>query len=313
MSDAGDLRSAMRTWRARLGEDAVLDACAAQRCYGSCTIGVDRLIPAALRLRSVEDIVTTVAIAADFGTPLYPISTGNNWGYGSALPPRDGCVIVDLSRLDRIVDFDPAVGLVTVEPGVTQRKLREYLDDRNLPFLVPVTGAGPDCSLVGNALERGYGITPHADHFGAVTALEAVLPDGRLYRSALSELGGETVDRAYKWGIGPYLDGLFAQSGWGIVTRMTIALASRFVHRTLPARSIRTTPIDSISHVARCAALWARRSDNCKSTCMEVRTCGSVCLNSRSSDSSNCPARFGRFTLSRTMCESDFSTSAPSP
>jgi FAD/FMN-containing dehydrogenase len=90
---------------------------------------------------------------------------------------------------------------------------------------VPVTGAGPDCSLIGNALERGYGITPYADHFGAVTALEAVLPDGRLYRSALSELGGGAVDRAYKWGIGPYVDGLFAQSALGIVTQMTIALA----------------------------------------------------------------------------------------
>ena len=89
------------------------------------------------------------------------------------------------------------------EPGVTQQKLSDYLAAKGLQFLVPVTGAGPDCSLIGNALERGYGITPHADHFGAVTALEAVLPDGRLYRSALSELGGGAVDRAYKWGMGP--------------------------------------------------------------------------------------------------------------
>ena len=76
-------------------------------------------------------------------------------------------------------------------------------------------------------LERGYGITPYADHFAAVTALEAVLPDGRIYRSALSELGGATVDRAYKWGIGPYIDGLFAQGNFAVVTNMTIALAPR--------------------------------------------------------------------------------------
>jgi 4-cresol dehydrogenase (hydroxylating) flavoprotein subunit len=132
-----------------------------------------------------------------------------------------------LSQLDRIVAVDADLGLVTVEPGVTQQKLAEFLDEHQLPFLVPVTGAGPDCSLVGNALERGYGITPYADHFGAVTALEAVLPDGRRYRSALAEFGGSSVDRAYKWGIGPYLDGLFAQGGFGIVTQMTIALAPR--------------------------------------------------------------------------------------
>jgi 4-cresol dehydrogenase (hydroxylating) len=92
---------------------------------------------------------------------------------------------------------------VTVEPGVTQQILYDYLERNRLAFLVPATGAGPHCSLVGNALERGYGITPYADHFSAVTAIEAVLPNGRIYRSALSELGGGTVDRAFKWGIGP--------------------------------------------------------------------------------------------------------------
>jgi FAD/FMN-containing dehydrogenase len=58
-------------------------------------------------------------------------------------------------------------------------------------------------------------------------AVEAILADGRLYRSPLAELGGEAVDRGFKWKVGPYLDGLFAQSNFGIITRMTIALASR--------------------------------------------------------------------------------------
>ena len=69
-----------------------------------------------------------------------------------------------------------------------------------------------------NALERGYGVTPLVDHFGAVTDLEAVLPDGSLYRSALREAGGDEVARLFKWGIGPYSNGLFTQSGFGIVT-----------------------------------------------------------------------------------------------
>jgi 4-cresol dehydrogenase (hydroxylating) len=221
------LHSALAAWRARLGEADVCDGPSAQTRYGISTAGIERRIAAALRPRSVDDVVAAVGIAYQFSVPLYPISTGNNWGYGSAVPAAEGCVILDLSRLDRIVAVDPGLGLVTVEPGVTQQQLSEFLDDHRLPLLVPVTGAGPDCSLVGNALERGYGITPYADHFGAVMALEAILPDGRLYRSALSELGGTGVDRAYKWGIGPYLDGLFAQGGFGIVTQMTIALASR--------------------------------------------------------------------------------------
>jgi 4-cresol dehydrogenase (hydroxylating) len=227
MTEAPNLSSAIAGWRARIGEVAVLSGEAAQRRYGACTTGVERSIPAALLPRSVDDVVAVVEIARRNNTPLYPIGTGHNWGYGTANPVTDGCVVLDLSGLDRIVDMNADAGLVTLEPGVTQQALYEYLDRNEFPFLVPVTGAGPHCSLIGNALERGYGITPYADHFAAVTAVEAVLPDGRIYRSALSELGGEAVDRAFKWGIGPYLDGLFAQGSFGIVTRMTIALAPR--------------------------------------------------------------------------------------
>ena len=225
MTSGDRLASALRDWRARIGEHAVLSEVSAQARYGPCTIGAERSIPAALRPQSVEEVVAIVDIARRYTIPLYPISTGRNWGYGSANPVVDGCVVLDLSGLNRIVEIDPDLGLVTLQPGVTQQDLHDYLQRHRLPFLVPVTGAGPDCSILGNALERGYGITPYADHFGAVTSVEAVLPDGRIYRSALSELGGVAVDRAFKWGVGPYLDGLFAQGNFAIVTQMTIALA----------------------------------------------------------------------------------------
>jgi 4-cresol dehydrogenase (hydroxylating) flavoprotein subunit len=225
--DTEKLPLALREWRGRIGPSAVLDGASAQQRYGICTTGVERALAGALLAHNASEVVDIVEIAGRHDIPLYPISTGNNWGYGCSLPVIDGCVLLDLSGLDRIVDMDAEVGLVTVEPGVTQQGLHDYLERNGLPFLVPVTGAGPNCSLVGNALERGYGITPYADHFSAVTALEAVLPNGRVYRSGLSELGGEEVDRAFKWGVGPYLDGLFAQGSFAVVTRMTIALAPR--------------------------------------------------------------------------------------
>jgi hypothetical protein len=96
--------------------------------------------------------------------------------------------------------------------------------------MVPTTGAGPLASLMGNALEKGYGLTPYEDHFAAVLQLQAVLADGSLYQSKLHQLGGTVSDRIFKWKIGPYLDGLFAQGNVGIVTEMTIALARRPDH-----------------------------------------------------------------------------------
>jgi 4-cresol dehydrogenase (hydroxylating) len=143
-----------------------------------------------------------------------------------ANPVARDSVVVDLSALNRIVAFDPESGCVTVEPGVSQRQLAEFLERNGHDFMVPVTGAGPDGSILGNALERGYGITPLTDHFGAMRSLKAILPNGDEYTGALEAMGVEAAT-AFKWGIGPYLDGLFCQGAFGIVTQMTIALARR--------------------------------------------------------------------------------------
>ncbi len=218
------IESAIAEWVAILGESGVLAASAAAD-FAASTIGTKRSIPAVLRPANQQQVAEVLQVAQKWQIAVYPVSTGNNWGYGSANPVENDCVILDLGRLDRITDFDPEMGVVTVEPGVTQGALREFLDQHDGDYLVPVTGAGPTCSILGNALERGYGITPVTDHFAAVTKIEAILPDGTLYRTPLSELGGAEIDGLFKWGVGPYLDGLFSQGNFGVVVKITIALA----------------------------------------------------------------------------------------
>ncbi|MFZ4700305.1 MAG: FAD-binding oxidoreductase, partial [Candidatus Methylumidiphilus sp.] len=225
INDINDrLAGALELWRSLLGPQRVLTDAEADGYAVNC-IGIRRSIPAVLLPASRDEVVKVLAVAREWQIPVYPVSTGRNWGYGTNCPVRDGNVVVDLSAMNRIVDFDEESGLLTVEPGVTQRQLANFFHGKDHPYLIPVTGAGPDCSLLGNALERGYGITPYADHFGAVTSLEAVLPNGEIYRPVLDRLGGQAVDRAFKWGLGPYVDGLFTQGNFGIVTQMTIALA----------------------------------------------------------------------------------------
>ena len=222
-----DLPSAIKNWQSLLGESHVVLGDALDKAYASDTTGAKRHVPAALKIIESTCLREVMRIASAHHVPVYPISTGKNWGYGTALPARDGCVIIDLGALTKIIHFDAEMGVVTVEPGVTQGMLADFLEQGNHPFLVPVTGAGPTPSLLANALERGYGVTPHVDHFGAVTDIEAVLPDGSLYRTALREAGGDELARLFKYGIGPFSTGLFTQSGFGIVTRMSIVLARR--------------------------------------------------------------------------------------
>ena len=94
------------------------------------------------------------------------------------LPP-DGSVLLDLSRMNRIVDFNEDLAYVTVEPGVTQGQLYAFLRERGSRLWMDATGASPDCSLIGNTMERGFGHTPYGDHFAQVCGLEVVLPDGQ--------------------------------------------------------------------------------------------------------------------------------------
>lgn len=198
-----------------------------QEIYGQCTSGSTRIIPMVVQVVSVEEIQFLVQVANEFKISLYPISTGKNWGYGTANPVEHNCIVVDLSKMNRILDFDPDLGVIQVEPGVTQGQLQKFLDEHNFSFLIPVTGAGPSASLVGNLLERGFGITPHTDHFGSLLSLKAVLANGEIYQSVFADLNCEQISQSFKWGLGPYLDGLFAQSNMGIVYQCSFSLMKK--------------------------------------------------------------------------------------
>ena len=159
------------------------------------------------------------------GFSVYPYSRGNNWGYGAKAPISSNSVLLDLSAMNEISGYDDQLGIVTVQPGVTYQQLNHYLSSQSSQWLTPVHGGGPECSVLGNILERGFGLTPIEDHFGAARSFRCLLPDGSLYQSKLTSMGLGGIDQAGKWGIGPYLDGLFTQSNFGVVTQVTLQLA----------------------------------------------------------------------------------------
>lgn len=191
---------------------------------------------AVVKVSATSDIKSLVDLAnncADKETSfsIYPICSGRNWGYGTSQPSSSAqnIVILDLSPLNNI-ELNEELGLVTLQPGVTQQQLSDYIEQRGDKFIVPVSGAGPECSILSNAVERGYGITPHQDHFAAVNSVKGIWGSGLEFSSALCDLdqtADKIADKSFKWGLGPYLDGLFTQSNFGIVTEMTIRLAVR--------------------------------------------------------------------------------------
>ena len=138
--------AAMREFEQAIGREyAIAERDVAER-YHWCTIPIERKIAAVLRPGSVEEIRKIIHVANLYSVPLYPISTGNNWGYGSANPVQHGNVIVDLARMNRIHEVNTELAYAVIEPGVTQSQLHDHLTRNQIPLWLNPTGAGPSCS-----------------------------------------------------------------------------------------------------------------------------------------------------------------------
>lgn len=171
-----------------------------------------------------DQVAELVRVARRHQVALYPISTGKNWGYGDACPVTDGQVIVDLSRMDRIITVDPTLAYAVIEPGVTQKQLSDYLIEHKLDFWIDCTGAGPDTSFMGNILERGFGHSPYGNRLQHVAGMQVVLASGDVLNTGFGHYPDAKATHLFPYGVGPFLDGMFTQSNFGIVTRIGIWL-----------------------------------------------------------------------------------------
>ncbi|WP_430296625.1 FAD-binding oxidoreductase [Sinomonas sp. B1-1] len=169
-----------------------------------------------VRPASTEEVQALVRLAGETGTPLWTFSCGKNLGYGGPEPRDHGMVVLDLSRMNRILAVDDRLGYAVVEPGVTFFDLFEYIREHglNLWMSVPALGWG---SILGNMLDRGYGMTPMGDHVKSLCGVEVVLPDGDLLRTGMGAMDGTDLGPIFQGGFGPTLDGLFTQSNLGVV------------------------------------------------------------------------------------------------
>ncbi len=182
--------------------------------------------PAIARIypKTTDDVAAIVKLAAVHSVALYTVSTGHNWGYGDALPSGQGQVLLDLGRMNKIVEVNETLAYAIIEPGVTQGALYDHLKRNGIKLWLDSTGAGPDGGIIGNVLERGFGHTPYGDRFLSVAGLEIVLASGEILKTGFGRYDKSVVTPVYPYGVGPVLDGLFSQSSLGIVTRMAIWL-----------------------------------------------------------------------------------------
>jgi 4-cresol dehydrogenase (hydroxylating) len=181
----------------------------------------EHVASAAVAPSSVEEVQQIVAIANEHRLPIYPISNGKNLTYGGSAPVYSGSVVLDLKRMNRILDVNERDKTCLVEPGVSYFDLYRHIRQNKLKLWIDTADPGWG-SLVGNALDHGVGYTGHdfRDHFDAHCGMEVVLANGDVVRTGMGAAPKATTWQLFKYGMGPWVDGIFSQSNFGIVTKM---------------------------------------------------------------------------------------------
>ncbi|MBT4836427.1 MAG: FAD-binding oxidoreductase [Methylococcales bacterium] len=210
-----------------VGKNHVISDSVALKTAETTTFATTQTIKAIVKPGDVQQIQACVKLAKQQNVSLYPISCGKNWGLGSKVPVQTDNVVLDLSRLNQISNYNEELGYFTVEPGVTFQQAYQFLLDRKSPFFSPVIGGSPQASLIGNMLERGDRIGPNLDKISGMSELEVVLANGQIIHTGLGHFQNSQATGADAWGVGPHVNGIFTQSNLGIVTKMTLHLTRK--------------------------------------------------------------------------------------
>jgi 4-cresol dehydrogenase (hydroxylating) len=214
---------AIQEYRTLLGENRVRIDQASLQPYLRSTIaeGADVRKPSAVILPSTpKEVQGVVAIANKYKTPLWTYYGGENEGYGSASPATNGQIVLDMRNMKKVIEVDQELGYCLVEPGVTYDELQQYLKKNKINLWLDTPAPSAGVSVVGTILERGSGYTPYSEEFLFSCGMEVVLADGSLLRTGMGGIPNSTSWQVFKWGFGPYVDGLFSQGNNGIVTKL---------------------------------------------------------------------------------------------
>ncbi|MFD7547308.1 FAD-binding oxidoreductase [Streptomyces sp. NPDC059816] len=181
-----------------------------------CAAGV----PAAVVLpRTVEQVQHVMRTATELRVPVVP--QGARTGLSGGANAVDGCLVLSLVKMDRILEISPVDRIAVVEPGVVNAALNRAAGELGLAY-PPDPSSWETCTIGGNIGTAAgglccvkYGVT--AEY---VIGLDVVLADGRLLR---------TGRRTAKGVAGYDLTRLFvgSEGSLGIVVRAVLALVPK--------------------------------------------------------------------------------------
>ena len=217
-----EVADAVAKLAAVLGDAHVLTGEADRRWYAADFTDAEVPTPVAVAQPScTEDVVEVVKIARGAGLAVVPRGGGMSYTLAHT-PARAETLVVDLRRMDRIVECNLADRYVTVEAGVTWAQLMDRLRGTGHWLTFNGTLSGLHATVGGTLAQNSSGLG-RGWLSEAVLGLEVVLGDGRVLQTGSGAAEGTAP---YYRNFGPDLSGLFlCDSGaFGFKTRATLRL-----------------------------------------------------------------------------------------
>ena len=151
-----------------------------------------------VRPENATEVEAIVKWANENRTPLVPVSSGPPHGRGDTALAADGAVIVDLSRMNRIIRIDSRNKIAMIEPGVTFGELQEALAKEGMWAYLPLLPRR-NKSVIGSVLEREPITRPghHWDSTDPLLCAEVVFGNGDRFRTGEAS-GPDTVEEQWE-------------------------------------------------------------------------------------------------------------------
>jgi glycolate oxidase len=136
---------------------------------------------------STEQVAAVMRLASEHRLPVIPRGAGTGLS-GMAVPVRAG-IVMDLSRMDKILKVSAEDRLAVVQPGVVYADLDKALAPIGF-FFPPDPGSGSVCTLGGNVATNAGGVkgAKYGTTRDYVLGLEVVTADGRIMRTGASTM-----------------------------------------------------------------------------------------------------------------------------
>lgn len=171
---------------------------------------------AVLQPRSTSEVALILSHATRSGVRVVPRGAGT--GLAGGATATDGCVVLSLGKMDRILELDARNAIAVVQPGVLNGALKRAAHEHGLTY-VPDPSSYEICSIGGNLSTNAGGLRCMSlgitrEH---VLALEVVLPSGKAMR-----VGGRTFKRRAGYDLISLFVG--SEGTLGVITEATLRL-----------------------------------------------------------------------------------------